>query len=597
MDMDLETVVSISEGSLKVAYELLIFGINLHQVPDAVGRCIELVRTCHDDLKALIRHRDELLPLLRSKPDDLHRVNTIIERSRATIGEMARLVDRLRTNGRTPLRSRLEWMWSGADEFKSQEPLVSYQHRTILAELGFLRGLALVAPIVQSQGVGARAEPRPTVAWENLTLLDDMLGGTKPISRPLGARNLATPAPANSGTSPTPSVGTPVATLATNPASPYGPSTNPPPPYAPPTPSFTNHPWSSSGTASRPFVYNASVPATREADVFSAGQAPTHPRGASASVSGGVPFLYGDIKASFREDSHTSGTNTTGSNKSKDRKTTFDSAGAALLFGGHKTSSSQTGTNIRDGPHPLNANRNSQPILQPSLAQDWHTVDGQHSRRHTNLLSRLPNSYLDSANPSAPHLQAQAGSHFQQPTLAQPSWQQHHQPPNPLAPKPFSNIPQELLYRQGGIERPRSSCGAIANELPSDTIRPLDPTGAAAYATVRESWHFSREYRAGPHGGHGSAFSAPWGAFAINEADGTEVQRLRSDHYAPRGGDGGRLAGLAELSAVVFPPEPSELPAGDFRAGLSELSAVRFAPDPAELSAVSFAPDPGELEG
>ena len=582
----MDTALSFSEGSLRVAYELLIFGIKLDQVPDAVRRCIELVRTCHYDLEALIKHRDELLPLLRSKPHDLNRVNTIIDRSRASLDEVALLVEKLRPNGHTPFRSRLEWLWSGSDDFQSQEPLVSYQHRTLLAELSFLRGLSLLAPLVQSQGVGARAEPRPTVAWENLTLLDDMLGGTRHIPRPLGAPSPARPASVNFGASQTPSVGTP-ATLATN----------PPPPYASPTPSLTDNSWSLPGTASRPFVYNASVPDTREAGVFFTGQAATNPHRASASASGGVPFLYGDIKASFREDSHTSGTNPTGGNKSTETKTTFDSAGAAVLFGGNKICSSRIGTTIRDGSIPPSANRNSRPILQPSLAQDWHTVDGQQNRRHTDMLSRLPSFYLGGANPSAPHSQAQDASHPQPPTLARLSWQQHHQPSNPLAPKPFSNIPQELLYRQSGIERPQLSCGVIAGELPSDTICPQDPRGAAAYASVRENWQFSREYRTGPLGGERSAFSAPWGAFAINEADGTEVQRLRPGQNAPRGGNGGGHLGLAELSAVVFSPEPSELPAGNFRPNLSELSAVHFPPDPAELSAVLFPPDPGELEG
>ena len=72
-------------GSLRVAYHLLLFGVKLDQAPDAVRRFIELVRTCHYNLEALIKHRDDFLPLLRSKADHFNRVNTIIDRARASL--------------------------------------------------------------------------------------------------------------------------------------------------------------------------------------------------------------------------------------------------------------------------------------------------------------------------------------------------------------------------------------------------------------------------------------------------------------------------------------------------------------------------------
>ncbi len=270
-------------GSLRVAYHLLLFGVKLDQAPDAVRRFIELVRTCHYNLEALIKHRDDFLPLLRSKADHFNRVNTIIDRARASLVGVALLVEKLRPN----------------------------DHDGIM---------------------------------------------------PFGALSPEGPAPVNPGASQTPSVRTPLAL-----------TTDPPPPYSPPTSSFANGSWSLPGTAPRPFVYNASVPDVREHGALLTAQAPTaYPR-ASASASDGMPLLFGDLKASFREGSNTFGSNTIG------------------------------------------GNHNPQPVSQPSLTQSWHTGGGQQNQPHPDMLSRMSSLYLDGANLSAPHLPPQPAP--QPPTL------------------------------------------------------------------------------------------------------------------------------------------------------------------------------------
>ncbi|KAK0610911.1 hypothetical protein B0T14DRAFT_439392, partial [Immersiella caudata] len=147
---------AIAVGSLKVAYHLLIFGIKVDQVPAAVRRCIELVRTCHFDLEDLIKLRNESLPMLESKPAILTRVNTIIENACVGLLEVARLVEKLRPEahgGNTPLRGRLEWLLIDSREFDSQEPLISRQHSSVIAELNFLRQLVLLTPLID----GAKA--------------------------------------------------------------------------------------------------------------------------------------------------------------------------------------------------------------------------------------------------------------------------------------------------------------------------------------------------------------------------------------------------------------------------------------------------------
>ncbi|KAK0648208.1 hypothetical protein B0T16DRAFT_326817, partial [Cercophora newfieldiana] len=138
---------AIAVGTLKVAYNLLIFGIKVDQVPAAVRRCVELVRTCHFDLEDLIKLRNESLRMLESKPAILTRVNTIIENARTGLLEVARLVEKLRPEvheGNTPLRGRLEWLFVDSREFDSQEPLISRQHSSVIAELNFLRQLVLL---------------------------------------------------------------------------------------------------------------------------------------------------------------------------------------------------------------------------------------------------------------------------------------------------------------------------------------------------------------------------------------------------------------------------------------------------------------------
>lgn len=221
--------VAVAVGSLKAAYHLVLFGIKLDQVPSAVRRCLELVRVCHYDLQDLIKLRNESLPLLETKLAVLERVNTIIESAHKGLLEVCQLVEKLRPaahDGHTPLMSRFEWLFFDASEFTSQEPLISRQHSSVIAELNFLRNLVLLTPLLndatnrdKGKGPDSNNGSRDKAKWDNLALLDEMLGGGRRTSTT--AAQAATP-PQNSITT------TPTIPSSTTPL-----PSEPPPPYSP----------------------------------------------------------------------------------------------------------------------------------------------------------------------------------------------------------------------------------------------------------------------------------------------------------------------------------------------------------------------------
>ncbi|KAK4207044.1 hypothetical protein QBC37DRAFT_242708, partial [Rhypophila decipiens] len=303
--------VALAVGTLRVAYHLLIVGIKVDQVPSAVRRCIELVRTCHRDLEDLITLRNESLPMLESKPAILQRINSIIENAHNGLLEVARLVEKLRPeahDGTSPLMGRLEWIFIDSREFSSQEPLISRQHSSVIAELNFLRQLILLTPLIEGSGSAKdkggteKAQTkRPAIAWDNVGLLDEMLGGRK--------QNLPPAIP-----TPVPAPMTPPSTMATPQSAPLGriasptPTLNdPPPPYSSPKPTFGFPvPVSAAPTSNTNLlVYNIAVPAQGLPFGGSGGSGGNLYTGhAKASTDArrttfdadGISFLFGDLK-------------------------------------------------------------------------------------------------------------------------------------------------------------------------------------------------------------------------------------------------------------------------------------------------------------
>ncbi|KAH7347849.1 hypothetical protein B0T11DRAFT_145259 [Plectosphaerella cucumerina] len=178
---------SISLASLKTLYLVINFTIDLNHCPNEVRRCLELVRTLYGDLQHLITLRNECLPVLSARPTILARTDLVITNAHDGLTEVCGIVEKLRPDrGKTSLQKRFTWIFLDSKEFKSQEPLVSRQHASVLAELNFLRMMVLSIgqPVWATENAGEKTKavaPRVT-AFNNISLLDDMMAGGRRVS-------------------------------------------------------------------------------------------------------------------------------------------------------------------------------------------------------------------------------------------------------------------------------------------------------------------------------------------------------------------------------------------------------------------------------
>ncbi|KAF5642635.1 uncharacterized protein FTJAE_3523 [Fusarium tjaetaba] len=136
------------------SFNLLTWALDHDQVPNDIRHSLELVRTCDSDLQHLIELRQECLHLLQRRPKVLDRVHNIIESAQRGLQEVCEIVERCRPEtdrgGKTKFSKRMAWVLVEASEFKSQEPIVSRHHAAVLAELNFLRQIALLAPVPET---------------------------------------------------------------------------------------------------------------------------------------------------------------------------------------------------------------------------------------------------------------------------------------------------------------------------------------------------------------------------------------------------------------------------------------------------------------
>ncbi|KAF5984088.1 hypothetical protein FCOIX_2893 [Fusarium coicis] len=140
--------------AIHASFNLLTWALDHDQVPNDIRRSLELVRTCDSDLQHLIELRQECLHLLQRRPRVLDRVHCIIESAQRGLQEVCEIVERCRPEtdrgGKTTFSKRMAWVLVDASEFKSQEPIVSRHHAAVLAELNFLRQIALLAPVPET---------------------------------------------------------------------------------------------------------------------------------------------------------------------------------------------------------------------------------------------------------------------------------------------------------------------------------------------------------------------------------------------------------------------------------------------------------------
>ncbi|KAM0427274.1 hypothetical protein ACHAPT_007707 [Fusarium lateritium] len=181
-------------------YNFVAWTLDQGQVPSDVRRSLELVRTCDKDLQHLIELRNECLPRLERRPLVLARVHSIIEAAQVGLEEACAIVERCRPDahsGKTRLASRVAWMLVDSGEFRNLEPIVSRHHDAVLAELNFLRQIAMLAPVPEaSREDGVCRVQKEAPVFDNLALLGDILGDLSVEAKPLPPipQNL-TPAP------------------------------------------------------------------------------------------------------------------------------------------------------------------------------------------------------------------------------------------------------------------------------------------------------------------------------------------------------------------------------------------------------------------
>jgi len=434
--------IAIALGSLKVAYHALVSGIRLDQVPDAARICIGLVRTCHGDLEDLIRLRNESLALLEARPALLTRLDTVINAARSGLLEVARLVEKMRPEahgGATPLRGRLEWLLIDQKEFASQEPLIARQHASVISELNFLRQLVLLALLVQNGGASASEGSggggngaRGVVAWDNVALLDEMMGGGS------WQRKSSVPVPVEPHDRVSSvSLGQGASTGYASPRLDPPPPPPPPPPYQSPESTYLRP----VTEMTQPLIYNAAV------SLQGAGAA-AGIRGLSAKRSttfdtGSIALLFGDVKSPPEQPTLPSWQQTQPPASPAAQPSTPTYLGTPL-------------TNITQPQYS--------PPLSFSPPQQRHSFDLANAKRLSTIPQELIHRY-DTYQTPVSHPTATLGT----PTISTPA------PPRPPRPPP---PPKDIFASLPGWEMAQSGPIYLSNNTPGlDTAPTPQPGG------------------------------------------------------------------------------------------------------------------------
>jgi len=172
-----------------ITYHLITFLIESGQASDEVRRSLELVRTCDRDLQHLISLREEHLDILERKPIELVRINLIIEDAYKGLLEVARIVEKCRPEahrGSLPFYRRGGWVLFDSKQFNSQVPVINAHHQSVLAEIGFLRTIALHVPSsTQGQAISVETNlvQKRRVDVGGVSILSGLIG-SKPVATP-----------------------------------------------------------------------------------------------------------------------------------------------------------------------------------------------------------------------------------------------------------------------------------------------------------------------------------------------------------------------------------------------------------------------------
>lgn len=166
--------------------------IQNNQTSTEIRRCLELVQLCHDDLQRLIELRNAQLLFLQARPGLLEHVNRVIELADAGLNKARGIVGKyhpdITNRTRASLQGQIGWFLGTSADFWSQEPIIASHHSAVLAELSFLRQIALwgdVSPVgINSVAVAPKsppsAAPEERVFFKDTVLLGDIFEADAP---------------------------------------------------------------------------------------------------------------------------------------------------------------------------------------------------------------------------------------------------------------------------------------------------------------------------------------------------------------------------------------------------------------------------------
>ncbi|KAK8036257.1 hypothetical protein PG993_008871 [Apiospora rasikravindrae] len=171
---------SVSAAFMATA-RLISIVIEFDHVPDDIKSYLDLVRQCHNDVQQLIESRNEHIDLLNQRPNDLTRVNSIIESAVRSLQNVAAIIEKSRPeacSGKTSFVKRFMWTYFDKGSFHRNLPLVTHNHNAVLSELGYVRQLGTMNPAGNTHGRQTRfGYVEDAQESQDMGLLIELLGG------------------------------------------------------------------------------------------------------------------------------------------------------------------------------------------------------------------------------------------------------------------------------------------------------------------------------------------------------------------------------------------------------------------------------------
>lgn len=158
---------------------------SLHNAPDRVKDCLELVQVLHRDRQLLVELMNEHVDLKDEMPSEWRRLEEKVNSADRVIQEVGLLLQKYRPETRA-VGWRVAWVIADADTLANKVPSLQMQQATILSEVNGLRARRRLKPVV------AMAETvQETRQLENLNLLSSLMGKRPVTAEPMPDRNIS----------------------------------------------------------------------------------------------------------------------------------------------------------------------------------------------------------------------------------------------------------------------------------------------------------------------------------------------------------------------------------------------------------------------